>query len=77
MIDPVTLSALASSFATGAASAIGAEMGKDVYRAVSRGKSYCLWGDHVNLLDLCGEEPSIRLPISDEAPKVLRLETWY
>jgi len=41
MVEPVTLSALASSVATGAASAIGAEMGKDVYRAVNRGLSYC------------------------------------
>lgn len=41
MVDPITLSALAGSVATGTASAIGAEIGKDVYRAVSRGLSYC------------------------------------
>ena len=55
MSDPITLSVLAGQFLSGAASAIGAEIAKDVYSSTKRGlfiKPHDFDSDERELVDL-------------------------
>lgn len=80
MAVPVTLSALADSVATGAASAIGAEIGKDVYLAVSQGMSYCPCRSlEEEMFQLLQEAPPQNhpLPTMKGEAKKLVLKSWH